>query len=143
MQAPALRFILGAVDHCVPVWRKLMVKSAPMRDHSIVIKPRRRAGRVLGLLVIVAIVCNVGILGMGFFVPARLAIVQERVVGLFHGGVAGSEERSFVDACVANPESGAPQAVTRTIRTVLFNDGATMAVTFSSQPTPTNSQCGS
>ena len=116
-----------------------MVKSAPMRDHSVVIKPRRRAGRSIGLLLVVLTLAVAGTLAMGLFLPARLALVQERVVGVLHGGVAASEERTFVDACVQSAEG--PQAVTRTVRTTLFQDGTSIAVTFSSAPTPTNSQC--
>lgn len=118
-----------------------MVKSAPMRDHSIVIKPRRRAARGAALLLIFLAVGSVALLGLGFFTPARLALVQEQVVSVFHGGVAASEERTFVDACVAVPGADAPQAVTRTIRTTLFHDGSSISVTFSSAPTPTNGTC--
>ena len=116
-----------------------MVKSAPMRDHSIVIKPRRRAGRGIALLLIVLALALAAMLVMGLFVPARLALVQEHVVGVLHGGVAASDERTFVDACVQSADG--PQAVTRTVRTTIFQDGTSIAVTFSSAPTPTNSQC--
>jgi hypothetical protein len=118
-----------------------MVKSAPMRDHSIVIKPRRRAARGIGLLLLIVILSSAALLGSGFFIPARLAIVQERVVAVFHGGVVESEERTFVDACVAVEGADGPQAVTRTVRTTTFGDGTSIAVTYSSLPTPTNSTC--
>ena len=121
-----------------------MVKSAPMRDHSIVIKPRRRSGAG-ALIVLIVLVCLVAALlgmGVGFFAPARLALVQERMIGAIHGGVAGSDEHSFVDACVQFEGAEGPQAVTRTVRTTLFHDGTSLSVTFSSPPTPTNSQCG-
>jgi len=68
-----------------------MVKNAPMRDHSIVIKPRRRGGSGMALLLILLLSTGVLGLGFGFFAPARLALVQERAIGLLHGGVAGSE----------------------------------------------------
>lgn len=116
-----------------------MVKSAPMRDHSIVIKPRRRAGRGFAILLVALALAIAATLGMGIFVPARLALVQERVVGVLHGGVASSSEATFVDACVQS--AAGPQAVTRTVRTTIFQDGTSIAVTFSSAPTPTNSQC--
>src|SRR5512134_2064172 len=75
-----------------------MVKSAPMRDHSIVIKPRRRG--VGGLALLLALLLSAGVLGLGLglFAPAKLSLPQERAIGLLHGGVAGTEERTFVDA---------------------------------------------
>jgi hypothetical protein len=118
-----------------------MVKSAPMRDHSIVIKPRRRAGKLLAALLVLLMLSGVMILGLGFFAPARIALAQERVVAALHGGVATSEERTFVDACVILPGANGPQAVTRTTRTTIYNDGAAISVTFSSPPTPSNGTC--
>ena len=118
-----------------------MVKSAPMRDHSIVIKPRRRGAGGLALILAVLLCAGVLGLGFGFFAPAKLSMLQERAIGLLHGGVAGSEERTYVDACVSVPDAEGPQAVTRTVRTTSFSDGTALTVTFSSPPTPTNSQC--
>jgi hypothetical protein len=119
-----------------------MVKSAPMRDHSIVIKPRRRTGAGAVVLLIVLLSASLAVLGIGFFAPAKLAMVQERTIAVFHGGVAGIEEHTFVDACVESGDAEGPQAVTRTIRTTVFLDGTSLSVTFSSTPTPTNSRCG-
>jgi len=119
-----------------------MVKSAPMRDHSIVIKPRRRSGVATIVLVMILLSASLALLGIGFFAPAKLAMVQERMIGVFHGGVARIEEHTFVDACVEAQDAEGPQAVTRTIRTVVFRDGTSLSVTFSSIPTPTNSRCG-
>jgi hypothetical protein len=118
-----------------------MVKSAPMRDHSIVIKPRRRGANGIALLLVLLLSAGVIALGFSVFAPAKLALFQERVIGLLHGGVAGSEERTFIDACVSVPDAEDTQAVTRTVRTTSFNDGTSLSVTFSSPPTPTNSQC--
>ena len=117
-----------------------MVKSAPMRDHSIVIKPRRRGagGMALLILVLSAIALTSGFV---FFAPAKLSLVQERAISLLHGGIASSEERTFIDACVSIPDAEGTQAVTRTVRTTSFHDGTTLSVTFSSPPAPTNSQC--
>jgi hypothetical protein len=126
----------------VQVWRKAMVKSAPMRDHSIVIKPRRRSGAGAVLFLIVLLTASLALLGTGFFAPAKLALVQEHMIGVFHGGVANIAEHTFVDACVESQDAEGPQAVTRTIRTTMFHDGTSLSVTFSSIPTPTNSQCG-
>jgi len=118
-----------------------MVKSAPMRDHSIVIKPRRRgAGGIVLLLILLLSVGAIGA-GFGFFAPAKLALFQERAIGLLHGGVVDSEEHSFIDACVSLPDANGTQAVTRTVRTTSFRDGTSLSVTFSSPPSPTNSQC--
>ena len=118
-----------------------MVKSAPMRDHSIVIKPRRRGAGGLALLLILLLSAGMIGLGFGFLAPAKLALFQERAIGLLHGGVAAIEERTYIDACVSVPDSGGTQAVTRTVRTTSFNDGTTLSVIFSSPPSPTNSQC--
>jgi hypothetical protein len=118
-----------------------MVKSAPLRDHSIVIKPRSRSAAGAVLLLIVLLSASLALFGIGFFAPAKLAIVQERMIGVLHGGVAGIEERTFVDACVEAQGAEGPQAVTRTTRTTVFLDGTSLSVTFSSVPTPTNSQC--
>jgi hypothetical protein len=119
-----------------------MVKSAPMRDHSIVIKPRRRGANGLALLLVLLL--SAGVLGLGysFFAPAKLSLLQERAIGLLHGGITGSEERTFIDACVSVPDAEGTQAVTRTVRTTTFRDGTSLTVAFSSPPTPTNSQCG-
>jgi hypothetical protein len=119
-----------------------MVKSVPMRDHSIVIKPRRR-GRV-GFALLLALVLVVGVLliGFGVFSPARLAFAQEQTLSLLHGGVAAREERTYVDACVQLPNAEGPQAVTRTVRTIAFRDGTSLSVVFSSGPTPSVASCG-
>jgi hypothetical protein len=119
-----------------------MVKSAPMRDHSIVIKPRRRSATGAVLLLIILLSSQVTMLGVGFFAPAKLAVVQERIIGLLHGGIARSEEHTFVDACIEGQGAEGPQAVTRTIRTAVFLDGTSLSVSFSTIPTPTNSRCG-
>ncbi len=118
-----------------------MVKSAPMRDHSIIIKPRSRSAAGAVLLLIVLLSASLALLGIGFFAPAKLAVVQERVIGVLHGGVVGSEEHTFVDACIEAQDAAGPQAVTRTIRTTVFLDGTSLSVTFSSIPRPTNSRC--
>ena len=118
-----------------------MVKSAPMRDHSIVIKPRRRGANGMALLLVLLLSAGVIALGFGFFAPAKLALFQERAIGLLHGGVTTIEERTFIDACVSVPDAEGAQAVTRTVRTTSFSDGTSLSVTFSSPPSPTNSQC--
>ena len=119
-----------------------MVKSVPMRDHSVVIKPRRRAGAGVMLLVALVVIAALLLAGFGAFTPARLAYAQEQTLGLLHGGVVGREERTFVDACVQMAGGDGPQAVTRTVRTVAFGDGTSLSVTFSSSPTPAVAPCG-
>jgi hypothetical protein len=119
-----------------------MVKSVPMRDHSVVIKPRRRVGSGAVLLLALVLIAAVLLAGFGLFSPARLAFAQEQTLGLLHGGVVGREERTFVDACVQLPGADGPQAVTRTIRTIAFGDGTALAVAFSSSPTPAVASCG-
>ena len=118
-----------------------MVKSAPMRDHSIVIKPRRRSSGALVLLLVLLLIGGIMSLGMGLFAPAKLALAQERMISVLHGGVANTEERTFVDACVQIEGADGPQAVTRIVRTTTFRDGTSLSVVFSTNPTPTNSQC--
>ena len=118
-----------------------MVKSAPMRDHSIVIKPRRRGAGGMALLLIVILIASMLTIGFSFFAPAKLSLVQEHAISLLHGGIASNEERTFIDACVSIPDADGSQAVTRTVRTTNFRDGTTFSVTFSSAPAPTNSQC--
>jgi hypothetical protein len=118
-----------------------MVKSVPMRDHSVVIKPRRRRAGAGILLMLVLVVAFAGTLfGFGFLSPAKLAFAQEQTLSLLHGGIFDREERTFIDACVEGAEGS--QAVTRTIRTITFNDGTTLSVIFSTSPSPTTADCG-
>lgn len=117
-----------------------MVKSAPMRNHSIVIKPRRRFGVRLALLLILAIVICM-MLGFSLFLPARLALAQEHMLGLLHNGITESVERTYVDACVRIEGDDDTYAVMRTVRTITYRDGTSLSVVFSSSPTPTSAQC--
>jgi hypothetical protein len=119
-----------------------MVKSVPMKDHTIVVKPKKRGGGAgVVLLLLALLVGGVGGLGASLFAPASLALSQEHMLGLIHGGIAATDEQTFVDACVVVAGSESPQAVTRTVRTTYYRDGTTLAVTFSSRPTPTITQC--
>ena len=114
-----------------------------MPNQPVIVRPRRRSGAVPVLLLIMLLLAGLLLLGFGFFSPVRLALVQERALGLLHGGIAGSEERTYIDACVQAGGAAGPQAVTRTVRTITFRDGASLSVIFNSSPTPTNSQCSS
>jgi|GEM_PF-2409713 cell division protein FtsB len=118
-----------------------MVKSVPLSDHSVVVKPRRRRRSGMGLLLIFLLLLFFSgtLLGFGFFSPARLSLAQEQLLSVVHGGVQSREERTFIDACIEGLEGG--QAVTRTIRTTVFNDGSSLSVVFSSQPSPTTIDC--
>jgi uncharacterized membrane protein YgcG len=120
----------------------IMVKSVPMRDHSVVIKPRRRAGPGIVIMLVLMLAVAGTLIGFGFLSPTRLAFAQERTLGLLHGGVFDREERTFIDACVELQGVQGNQAVTRTIRTITFNDGTSLSVTFSTSPAPTTAVCG-
>ena len=118
-----------------------MVKSVPMRDHSVVIKPKRRAPAGAMLLLVAVLLIVVALLGIGIFVPASLSAAQEQVIALVHGGIAATDERTFVDACAQVPGFEGPQAVTRTVRTTIFRDGTSLSVAFTTSPTPTITPC--
>ncbi|MEN9937715.1 MAG: hypothetical protein RLZZ387_4294 [Chloroflexota bacterium] len=118
-----------------------MVKSVPMKDHSIVIKPKRRGAASAILLLLLLLCVGVAGLGVGLFAPVSLSFSQEHVLALVHGGVASSEEHTFVDACAQVAGFAGPHAVTRTVRTTVFRDGTSLSVTFTSRPTPTITQC--
>ncbi|MFO7166738.1 MAG: hypothetical protein DIU80_001805 [Chloroflexota bacterium] len=112
-----------------------------MRDHSVVIKPKRQRGVGAVVLLVLLLVLSIAGLGAGFFAPASLSLAQEQVLGLLHGGIVATDEQTFVDACVSVAGMQGPQAVTRTIRTTTFRDGTTLTVAFTSRPTPTITQC--
>jgi len=118
-----------------------MVKSTPMRDHAIVIKPRRRGGATIIVLLVLLLIVGIGLAGFGVFSPAKLAYAQEQMLGLLHGGVTARTEHTYVDVCIRTPDTDGPQAVTRTVRTIVFRDGTSLSVTFSSSPTPAVAQC--
>jgi uncharacterized membrane protein YgcG len=119
-----------------------MVKSVPMRDHSVVIKPRRRAGPGTLIMLVLLLAVAGTLIGFGFLSPTRLVFAQERTLSLLHGGVLDREERTFIDACVELQGAEGNQAVTRTVRTITFNDGTSLSVIFSTSPSPTTAVCG-
>lgn len=119
-----------------------MVKSTPLPNGSVVIKPqRRRNGAGLMFILVLLIAGVLALAGVGLFAPTRLALVQEQALGLLHGGVVNTSEQTFVDGCVQTEGAVTPQAVTRTRRTLVFRDGTSLEVTFSGAPAPTNVQC--
>lgn len=112
-----------------------------MRDHSVVIKPRRRAGAGIMIMLVLVLAIAGTLIGFGFLSPTRLAIAQEQTLGLLHGGVLDREERTFIDTCVQSLDGEGNQAVARTIRTITFNDGTSLSVIFSTIPAPTTAPC--
>jgi hypothetical protein len=114
-----------------------------MRDHSVVIKPRRRAGAGIVIVLVLLLAIAGTLAGFGFLSPTRLAFAQEQTLSLLHGGVLDREEHTFIDACLDPSDSGDNQAVARTVRTITFNDGTSLSVIFSTSPTPTTAPCGS
>lgn len=117
-----------------------MVTSKQLPGGSVVLKPRRRgfggAGIVLFLLIVLAGALTLG--AVGLFAPARLAIVHERTLSLLHSGILSTDEQTYVDGCVMVEGLEGPQAVTRTHRTVTYNDRTSLEVVFSGPPAPTN-----
>lgn len=116
-----------------------MAKSPPLPNTS---RPRRRSGAGIIFFFVVLLVAGVALAGFAFLAPARLAFVQERTLGVLHGGIAKSDEKTTVE-CVKSPKNDEPQAVTRTVRTANFRDGTALVTTFSSAPAPTSAKCDS
>jgi hypothetical protein len=117
-----------------------MVTSKQLPSGTVMVRPRRRGlgGAGLVAFLVVALSCALALAGFGLFAPASLAVAQEHALALLHGGIAAASEQTYVDGCVAVNGSDAPQAITRTHRTTLFNDGTTLEVVFSGKPADTN-----
>ncbi|MBC8161653.1 MAG: hypothetical protein H7Z42_10585 [Roseiflexaceae bacterium] len=77
---------------------------------------------------------------VAFLGPARLAIPQEQVLGLLHGGIIAVDEQTAVE-CAPNAQGGTPQAITRTSRTAMFRDNTALVTIFSSAPASTQLVC--
>lgn len=118
-----------------------MTRGVTTRDQATGARPRRRsnAGAVMFLLLIT--IGLVGVLGVGFLAPSRLALVQEQVLRVIHGGIVDTTEETIVEGCLRLEGYDTPQAVTRTVRTVTFGDGTSLTITFTSRPAPTNMAC--
>lgn len=103
-------------------------------------KPRRRGLGGFGFMFFLTIVLAgaLALGGVAIFLPARLALVQERLIGLVHGGIAGSYEETYVDGCVQLDGVDGARAITRTRRVTSFSDGTSLEVVFSGQPALTN-----
>jgi hypothetical protein len=117
-----------------------MVKSTPMR-HQTIIRERRSGFGVIRFLFLLLVLIVGAVLVIGFVWPVRLAIVQERVLGLFHGGITSSEEQKAFDTCMMVDGFEEPQAISRIIRTTRFRDGTSLSVTFSEPPLSMNKPC--
>jgi hypothetical protein len=117
-----------------------MVTSKDLPKGSVVIKPRRGAGGGAAIILFLIFLAAgaIALAGLGIFTPASLAIPQERVLGLLHGGIADTVEQTLVDGCVKVPDADGPRAVTRTRRTISFRDGTSLEVVFSGAPALTN-----
>ncbi|MFV9503698.1 MAG: hypothetical protein AB4911_03950 [Oscillochloridaceae bacterium umkhey_bin13] len=117
-----------------------MVTSKQLPNGSVTLKPKRRGmGGAAALFMLVILMAGViAIAGVGLFAPARLAIVHEQALGLIHGGIASTNEETYVDGCVSVPGLDGRRAITRTHRTVTFRNGTTLEVVFSGAPAPTN-----
>jgi hypothetical protein len=117
-----------------------MVTSKDLPKGSVVIKPRRGAGggAAIILLLLFLAVGAITLAGLGIFTPASLAVPQERILSLLHGGIADTVEETYVDGCVKVPEVNGPRAITRTRRTISFRDGTSLEVVFSGAPALTN-----
>lgn len=101
--------------------------------------PRRRLGFAKLVLLGFVIFSVIVVLLFGLFRPAQLAIVQEQVLALLHGGIASREEQRYIEACVATPDGF--QASERTIRTVHYKDGTWLSVSFAARPSKTTASC--
>lgn len=118
----------------------MAVTSKQLPGGSVIVKPgrggMRSAGLILFLVILLAGLLSLG--GVGLFAPTRLAMVHEHTLGLLHGGIADVDEQTYVDGCVAVRGIEGLRAVTRTQRTVSFQDGTTLQVVFSGKPEQTN-----
>jgi hypothetical protein len=116
-----------------------MVTSKQLPGGTTLIRTRRGFGGVgLLLTLLVVLMGALTLIGFGLFAPTKLALAQERTIGMLHGGIAAVSEQTYVDGCVTIEGRDGPQAVTRTHRLVLFHDGTTFEVIFSGEPAQTN-----
>ncbi len=97
--------------------------------------------RGAGLLIILLIILGVGALGVtGTVAPSRLAVIQEQVLGLVHGGIVRVEEQPLVDNCVQIEGQEGLRNINRVRRIVYFADGASLEIIYRSPPTE-NANC--
>ncbi|MGQ9480233.1 hypothetical protein [Chloroflexus sp.] len=97
-------------------------------------KPKRRFGCTLWLFVFA--VLTLGLLGVGFLQPVKLAIAQEYIVGFTRGGIRETVETTSVDSCIRIADSNELVSIPRTRRVTTYNNGTVLEITFSDQPLP-------
>jgi hypothetical protein len=138
-KAKQLNLPYHALKKSSSVKGKVMMRPNSTAPRPNLSSPRRRLG--FGKLVLFGFVMIgiVAVLLLGLFRPAQLAIVQEQVLALLHGGVASREEQRYIEACVATPDGF--QASERTIRTVHYKDGTWLSVSFAARPSKTTASC--
>lgn len=116
-----------------------MVQSRQIPTNQSTLRPRRRGipgGFVF--LFLLLLIGAIALSGFAIFMPTRLALPQEQVLGLLHGGIADAYEETYVDGCVQVEGQDGFRAVTRTRRYTTFRDGTTLEVVFSDRPAITN-----
>jgi hypothetical protein len=97
---------------------------------------------MLLLLVLVLLVPG-SLWAMGTYEPVKLAIMQEKVLGLIKGGSTAPREEIKMDGCVEITGKDGQviyRAIRRVERTVRFADGSEMTIIYSEPPEP-NPQC--
>lgn len=100
-------------------------------------KPKRRSSCALWLFVFfVFAVLALGLLGVGFLQPVKLAIVQEYIIGFTRGGIRETVETTSVDSCIRIAGSNELVSIPRTRRVTTYNNGTVLEITFSDQPLP-------
>lgn len=104
-------------------------------------KQRRKGNGGLVFFLLIVLVASAALAVVAFLAPARLAMPQEQVLGLVHGGIVGVEEITNVECAPLAQSGGASQAITRTSRTVMFGDNTSLVTVFSSAPADTALTC--
>lgn len=117
-----------------------MVQTKQVPTNQTAVRPRRRgiSGGGFLFLLFLLLIGALALGGLAIFVPTRLALPQEQVLGLLHGGVVDTFEETYVDGCVQVDGQEGLRAVTRTRRYTTFRDGTTLEVVFSDRPAITN-----
>ena len=101
-----------------------------------------KGGGGLILLLLIVLIGGIALAGTGVLTPTRLAYVQEQILGIIHGGIADTDEQSYVDSCVRTSDDAPPKAVLRQRRIVKFRDGTQLEIIFSGPPSDNaNVQC--
>jgi hypothetical protein len=107
---------------------------------SATVRPRRKGifGSGITFLFLFFMLSVITLGAVALFMPARLGMAQEYLVGTIHGGIAETYEEHYVDGCVNVAGASEPRAITRTRRITTFRDGTTLEIVFSGRPVLTN-----